>query len=136
MLLLYTNRVWANFRILQEEKIFWVCFFGFELKIVFHWKFQLFILFKSSLKYFARESLSCITENRDVSSETSLGFETKLSEMFKKSNGSRIEPLGTPTAKMTYTERWLFRITLWFFPFRKSVKGFSKLPASVRQALA
>ena len=140
MLLLYTNRVWANFRILQEEKFFWVCFYGFGLKVIFHWKFQLFGLFKSSLKYFARESLSCITENRDVSSETSLGFETKLSEMLliyiKKSNGSRIKPLGTPTAKMTHTERWLFRIILWFFPFRKSVKGFSKLPASVRQALA
>ena len=44
-----------------------------------------------------------------MSSETSLGFETKLSEMLliyiKKSNGSRIEPLGTPTAKMDHTER-------------------------------
>ena len=44
-----------------------------------------------------------------MSSETSLGFETKLSEMLliyiKKSNGSRVEPLGTPTAKMTHTER-------------------------------
>lgn len=67
------------------------------------------VLFKSPLKYFARESLSRITENRDVSSETSLGFDTKLSEMLliyiKKTNGSRIEPLATPTAKMNHTER-------------------------------
>ena len=44
-----------------------------------------------------------------MSSETSLGFDTKLSEMLliyiKKTNGSRIEPLATPTAKMTHTER-------------------------------
>ena len=81
---------------------------GSGLKLIFHWKAQLLILFKSSFKFYADKFLSNITEKRDVLSANSLGFETKSSEKsfiyIKKSSRPRIEPWGTPSSTLTYVE--------------------------------
>ena len=139
MFLLYINGGWANFRISQEKNTFWACFLGSELKFIFLWKVQLFMLFKLSFKFFAHKSLSWITEKRDVLSKNSLGFETKLSnESFthvKESNGPRIEPWGAFASALTHIECWPYRTTLCFFPFRKFVKNFSKLNVTLRASV-
>ena len=101
---------------------------------IFRWKTQLFILFKSSFKFFVDKSLSNITEKRDVPSANSLGFETRFWDKsfiyIKKSSGSRIEPWGNPASTLTHVEFWPFRTSLCFLSFRKSAKVFSKLPAT------
>ena len=78
---------------------------GSGLKLIFHWKAQLFILFKSSCKFSADKSLPNNTEKKDVSSANSLGFETKFSDKsfvcVKKSSDSRIEPRVSPASTLT-----------------------------------
>ena len=77
------------------------CLLGSGLKLIFHWNAHLFIFFRSSFKFFADKVISWTTENREVSSANSLGFEIKLSERslinIKKKRGPRIDPWGTPT---------------------------------------
>ena len=79
MLLLKINEGWDDFWILREKITSWACLLGSGLKLIFHWKAQLFILFKSSFKFFTDKYLSNITEKRDVSSTNSLGFKTRFS---------------------------------------------------------
>ena len=99
MLLLKLNGGWAHFWILQEKRTFMILLIGVWIKTNYQLKSTSFILFKSSFKFFADKSLLCITEELDVWSANSLGFETKLSDnsfiYFKKSSGPRIEPRGT-----------------------------------------
>ena len=84
------------FEFCEKKRTSWACLLGSELKLIFHWKAQLLILFKSSLKFFADKSLSNMTEKRDMSSANSLGFVTKFSDKsfiyIKKSSGPGIEP--------------------------------------------
>ena len=80
MLLLKINEGWDDFWILRDKRTSSACFFGSGIKLIFHWNAQLFILPKSSFKFFADKSLSNITEKRDVSSANSLGYETKFSD--------------------------------------------------------
>ena len=128
------NEGWDEFWILWEKITSWACFLGSGWKLIFHWKAQLFILFKSSFKLFADKSLSNITEKRVASSTNSLGCETRFSDKsfiyIQKSSGPRIEPRGTPASTLTHVEFWPFRTSLCFLSFRKSVKVFSKLPAT------
>ena len=123
MLLLKINEGWDDFWILREKITSWDCLLGCGLRLVFHWKAQLFILFKSSFKLFADKSLSNITEKRDVTSGKSLGFKTKFSDKLlkyiKKSSGLRIELWGTLASTLTHVEFWPCRTTLGFLPFRK-----------------
>ena len=67
-----------------------------RIKTRFPLKILIFILFKSSFKFFADKSLSNITEKRDVSPANSLGFKPKYSDKsfiyIMKSGGPRIEP--------------------------------------------
>ena len=134
MVLLKINEGWDYFSILREKRSSWACMLGSGLKLMFHWKAQLFILFKSSFKFFSDKSLSNITEKGNVSSANSLGFETKFSDKsfiyIKKSSGRRIEPWGSPASTLTHVEFWPFRTTLCFLSFRKFVKVFMKLPAT------
>ena len=122
ILLLKINEGWDSFWILREKRTSWACLLGSGLKVIFHWKAQLFILFKSSFKFFADKSLSNITEKRDVSSANSLGFETRFSDKsfiyIKKSSGPRIEPWGTPASTLTHVEFWPFRTTFCFLSLR------------------
>ena len=67
------------FEFCEKKRTSWACLLGAGLKLIFHGKAQLFILFKSLFKFFADKFLSNITEKRDVSSANSLGFETKFS---------------------------------------------------------
>ena len=80
MLLLKISDGWDDFWILGEKGTSWACLLGSGLKFIFHWKDQLFILFKSSFKVFVDKFLSNITEKRAVSSTNSLEFETKFSD--------------------------------------------------------
>ena len=133
MLLLTINESWDDFLILRKKRTSWGCLLGSWLKLIFHWKVQLFILFKSSFKFFADKSLSN-TRERDVSTAKSLGFETKFSDKsfkyIEKSSGRRIEPWGTPASRLIRVEFWPFRTTLCFLSFIKFAKVFSKLPAT------
>ena len=112
----------------------WACLLKSGLKFIVHWKAQILILFKSSLKVFADKGLSCITEKRYVPSANNLGFETKFSDQsfiyILKNSGTRIEPWGTPASTSTYVGCWIFRTTLCFLFFRKFAKIFSKLPTT------
>ena len=105
---------------------------GSGLKLIFHWKAQLFILFKSWFNLFADKCLSFITENSDASSANSLEFEIKLPVMsfmyIKKSSGPRIEPWGTPASIFAHFECWPFKTTIFFLSFKKLVRVSSKLP--------
>ena len=120
------NGVWADFWILLERIRSWVCLLRPGLKLFVHLKNKLFILLKSSFKFFADKSLSCITEERDV-----LSAETKLLDQsfiyIKKSSNPRIEPGGTSASTVNHVECWPFRTTLCFLLFRKFAKEFSKL---------
>ena len=78
-ILLKINEGWDDFWILREERTPWVWLLELGLKLIFHWKAQLFVLFKSSFKFFTDKYLSNITEKRDVSSTNTLGFKTRLS---------------------------------------------------------
>ena len=109
------NEGWDDFWILQEKRTSWVSLLGSGLKLIFHRKTQLFILFKSSFKFFPDKSLSNITEKRDVSSVNSLGLLYILGKSFiyiKKCSGQRIEPWGTLSSTLTHVEFWSFRTTL------------------------
>ena len=96
--LLKLNVGWDDFWSLGEKTTSWACLMGSGLKLIFHWKAQLFILVKSWFHLFADECLSFITEKSDVSSASS--FEVKLSGKsfmyIKKSSGPRTELWGTP----------------------------------------
>ena len=72
------------FEFCKKKETSSVCLLGSGLKLIFNWKAQLFILLKSSFKFFADKSLSNITEKRDVPLANSLEFE------IKKSSGPRI----------------------------------------------
>ena len=73
------NVGWVDFWSLREKITSWACLLEPELKLIFHWKAQLFILFKSWFSSFVDKCLSFITEKSDVSSVNSLGFKVKFS---------------------------------------------------------
>ena len=50
----------------------WACLVGSGSTFIFHWKAQLFIIFKSLLRSFADVWVSCTTENKEVSSAKQL----------------------------------------------------------------
>ena len=105
---------------------------GSGLKLIFHWNAHLFIFFRSSFKFFADKVISWTTENREVSSANSLGFEIKLSERsltnIKKKRGPRIDPWGTPALTRVHEEYWPFKTTLCFLASRKSIIELNKSP--------
>ena len=118
ILLLKINEGWDDFWILQEKITSCACLLESGLKLIFHWQAQLFILLKSSFKFFADKFLSNIIEKRNVSPANSLEFETRFSDKsfiyIKESSGPRIEPWGTPASTLTHVEFWPFRNTLCF----------------------
>ena len=122
------------FEFCEKKGTSWACLLRSELKLIFHWKVRLFILFKSSFKFFADKSLSNITEKGNVSSAKTLGSETKFSdklfEYIKKSSGPRTEPWGILASTLSHIEFWQFRTTLCFLSFKKFAKVFSKLTAT------
>ena len=54
-----------------------ICLLGSGLKFISHWKIQLLILAKLLLSSFADAFMSCVTDNKDVSSVNSLALEER-----------------------------------------------------------
>ena len=92
--------------IFLEKITFWACFLGSRLKFIFHWNVHLFIFFRSSFKFCAGKVTSWTTEKSKVSSGSSLGFETNLSEKslinIKKKRGPKLDPWGTPALRLAH----------------------------------
>ena len=73
----------------MEDKLFFLnlrlkmtsgaCFIVSGLKFIFHLVAQLFILSKSLLRLFAGVWMSCLTENKDVSSAKSFALDKRPS---------------------------------------------------------
>ena len=103
----------------ERKKNFLGLLVPIRIKTHFHWKAQLFTLFKSLFKFFTDKSFSNITQKKNVS----LGFETKFSDKpfiyIKKSSSLRIEPWGTPASTLTHVEFWPLRTTLLLNLVRK-----------------
>ena len=57
----------------------WACLVVSGLKFIFHWVAQLLILSKSLLRLFVEVWMSCITENKDVSSAKSFALDGRAS---------------------------------------------------------
>ena len=131
-LLLKFNDGWFGSLSFLEKKTSCVFLLGSGLKLAFHWNAHLFILFRSSFKFFVYKIISWTTQNRGISSANSLGFEIKLSERslinIKKKRGPRIDPWGTPALTLAHEEYWPFKTTLCFLASRKSIIKFNKSP--------
>ena len=78
--LLKFNDEWFGLLGFLEKITSCACLLGSGLKLIFYWNAYLFIFFRSSFKFFADKVISWTTENREVSSGNSLGFEIKLSK--------------------------------------------------------
>ena len=72
------------------------CFVGSELKLIFHWKAQLFISFRLLLRLLAVLSGSLTVGNRNVSSANNLRLHWRLSDKslmyIRNKSGPNIEP--------------------------------------------
>ena len=67
-ILLKNNGGWLIFFNFRLKMTSWVCLLGFGLYFIFHWKAQLLTLVKSLFSSFADAFMSCVTENKHVSS--------------------------------------------------------------------
>ena len=72
----------------------WACLLGSGLKLIFRWKAQSLIFFKSLFSSFAEVVMSCVTENRDVSSANNFALEDRSPDksFIKNNNGPKMEP--------------------------------------------
>ena len=59
--------------------ISWACLLRSGLKVIFHWKAQSLIFFRSLFNSIVDVLMSCTTENREVSSANSLALDNKPS---------------------------------------------------------
>ena len=94
------------------------------LKLIFHWKTQLLVNFKSLLISLAEVLTSRTTENKVVPSANNLHsllrpFGKSLTYV-KNKRGPRMEPSGTPAQMSTQDEHWLFKTTFCFLLAKKS----------------
>ena len=130
--LLKFNDGWFGLLSFLEKITSCACLLGSGLKLIFHRNADLFIFFRSPFKFFADKVISWTTENREVSSANSLGFEIKFSERslinIKKKIGPRNDPWETPALTLAHEEYWPFKTTLCFLASRKSIIKFNKSP--------
>ena len=77
--LLNSNGGWTVFFTLRLKMTSWACLVVSGLKFIFHWVAQLLILSKTLLRLFAEVWMSCITENKDVSSAKSFALDGRAS---------------------------------------------------------
>ena len=59
------------------KMISWDYLLGSGLKLIFHWKTESLIFVKSLFSSFAEVVMSCVTENRDVSSANNFALEDR-----------------------------------------------------------
>ena len=76
----YVKEGWFEFWSLREKITSCAYLLISDLKLIFHWKAQQLIFFKSWFKPIKDWFISCITEKSEVSSANSLRFEVKLSD--------------------------------------------------------
>ena len=98
----------------------WACLLGSGLKLIFHWKSQSLIFFKSLLSSFVEVVMSCVTENRDVSPANNFVLEgsspNKSFLYIKNNNDPKMEPWWTSAVTFRHTDVW---ITLCFLSLKK-----------------
>ena len=84
----------------------WACFDC--LKLIFHWKAQSLIFFKSLFSSFAEVVMSCVTKNRDVSLANNFALEDRSPDKSficnKNNNGPKMKPWGTPVVTFHHSE--------------------------------
>ena len=110
----------------------WACLLGSGLKLIFHWKAQSLIFFKSLFSSFTEVVVSCFTEHRDVSSANSFALEDKSPDKsfmyIKNNNGPKMEPWGMPAVTFRYSDVCRLRRALCFLSLKKLDKRSKKLP--------
>ena len=103
----------------------WACLVGSEIKFIFHWKTELFIIFKSLLRSFADAWVSCTTENEEVSSANSFTLVVRPSIRpliwIKNNKEPRMEHWGNRALMFFHVEA-----SRCFLSFQKTFKMFSK----------
>ena len=83
--------------------------FGLGLKLIFHWKVQSQIFFKSLFNSFAEVVISCVTENGDVSWANNIALEdrspyrSKITMVPKWNLEERLGPLLRPSTVKNYS---------------------------------
>ena len=83
--------------------------FGLGLKLIFHWKAQSKIFFKSLFNSFAEVVISCVTENGDVSWANNIALEdrspyrSKITMVPKWNLEERLGPLLRPLTVKNYS---------------------------------
>ena len=77
MLLLNIRPVWFLCEVLWLNMVSWACFFGSELKLIFHCRAHSFILKRSLFNRLTESVILWITENSNLSSAKSLTFDFK-----------------------------------------------------------
>ena len=120
---------WNTHRV--EQLIFFLlnitscaCLLGSGLKLIFHWKAQSLINFKSLLISLAQVLTSWAMENKEVSSANNLhSFLRPFGKSLiyiKNKRGPRLEPSNTLARISTQGEYWPFKTTLCFLLVKKS----------------
>ena len=104
--ILLNKRVgWGNFLIFLLNITYCACLLKAGSKIIFHWKAQLLIAFRSWLKVVALVWMLFTTEKMEVSWAKSLQFEERsLGKSFmqiRNNKGSKMEPCGTPALTLS-----------------------------------
>ena len=98
----------------------WACLLRSGLKLIFPWKSQSLIFFKSLLSSFAEVVMSCVTENRDVSPANNFVLESSSPDKsflyIKNNNDSKMEPWWKSVVTFRHTDVW---ITLCFLSLKK-----------------
>ena len=122
---------WLHF-FFQLNTIPFACLLGSGLKLIFRWKYQSLIIFKSLLTSLAEVLASWATKNKEASSAKNLH---SLSRPFGKSLtyiknrwGPRMEPCSTPGRISTQDAPWPFKTTLCFLLVDKSFSIWIKSP--------
>ena len=87
---------------------------------------------KSLFSLFAEVVMSCVTENRDVSSVNNFVLEDRSPDKsfmyIKNNNGPKMEPWGTPAVTFCHSDVCPLRRTLCFLSLKKLDKRSKRLP--------
>ena len=110
----------------------WACFLGPGLKFIFHWKAHLSISATSFFSSFSDVFISCVTENRDMSSANSLAWKkgpvARSLTKIKHSKRPKMDSWGTPEATSAQLESCPFNTILCFLSLKKLAKHFCRFP--------
>ena len=108
---------WNDFIFSLLNIISCACLPGPWLKLIFHWKFQLLINFRSLLISLAEVLTSWTTENKEVSSANKL--HSSFGKSLTNKRGPRMELCDTPAQISTQKEYWSFKTPPYFLLVKK-----------------